>query len=200
MKFSKTLTTIGALLLGLSLTSGAVTHADINEDGKGGTTTATVGLETDTDTNPLKLTEAPDFDFGAANKLDGGDQTLYTTSTGILQVLNPGYVAGWQVQVSGSPFLNGSTELKGAELSLNGVVAPATGTADNENKPVFTNGKINESATTIFKAAAGNGIGTWNTSFTADKSASLYILGGNVPGSYKSTLNWTLINSADSAK
>lgn len=194
-KLVKITSILGATVLGFTtIGTGVVSAADITADNN--TTTAKVGLETDPSAK-IELLKAPNFDFGStqigANALDLQAATVDDPIT----VSNPGLATGWNVTVAGTAFQNADAtqQLKGAELTLNGVVSPGDGTL-SDNPATTGQITINDQAQSIFTAAANHGIGTWLNTYSAqDDSAKLAIPGGNQAGSYTSTLTWTLADA-----
>ncbi|WP_125767142.1 WxL domain-containing protein [Lapidilactobacillus wuchangensis] len=196
MKSTKLVLAAATALLGFFAVSGVNAQAaDITNNT--GDTTATVGLTSDSDDDKISLTKAPVFDFGS-QQIGSQPLTLQAeTVTDPITVENPGLGTGWNVTVTGSDFLNGSTKLNGAKLVLNGEVAAE----DSENQSVAPTTKpiiVNDQAQNIFTATANNGIGGWLNNFDTDydhQRAVLKIPAGNVAGTYVSNLTWTLTDA-----
>lgn len=194
-KLIKVTSLLSAVVLGAVSTGvGVANAADITADNN--TTTATVGLEDDADAK-IQLTKAPSFDFGS-EKIGGDPMDLKINSVDDpITVVNPGKNSGWNVTVKGSNFVgsDGTTELKGALLTLNGVVSPAD-TGNQSVAPTTGSVVVSDQDAPIFTAAANAGLGTWLNTYTAgDNSANLHIPAGNTAGSYTSTLTWTLADA-----
>lgn len=160
----------------------------------GGTTTAKVGLTEDPDNNTVKLTNAPNVDFGSdaigAKELNLPAMTVDDPIT----VENPGLADGWTVQVAGTSFVNGSTTLKGAKFNFTKGAITSEDPNNQSGDPTGKDVKVSDDATTIFSADKGAGIGTWSSTY-ATSNVTLDIPAGNVAGDYTSTLTWTLVNT-----
>lgn len=151
----------------------------------------------------ITLDTAPNLDFGS-QPISTTKATYTTSGSTPIQVTNPGFASGWHVSVSSSKFMNGDTELKGAELILNNTTTSA---ADQTNLSGKAVGLADEAidadkativpggaALSVLNAAAGDGVGVWNSSW--DK-VSLDVPAGNVAGDYSATLTWSLDNAPE---
>lgn len=194
-KLIKVTSLLSAVVLGAVSTGvGVANAAEITADNN--TTTAKVGLEDDPDAN-IQLTKAPTFDFGS-QKIGGDPMDLkINTVDDPITVVNPGKNTGWNVTVKGTKFVapDGTTELKGALLTLNGIVNPAD-EGNQSNAPTTSSVDVSDQEAPIFTAAANAGLGTWLNTYTAgDNSGNLHIPAGNTAGNYTSTLTWTLTDA-----
>lgn len=148
----------------------------------------------------VTLDAAPTVDFGSQT-IDTSAQTYTTKSiSSPITVTNPGINAGWTTTVAATDFTDGSTVLKGATLKLVSTPATAKDTTNKSTAPSVQTVTVNNKAQTIMSAADGTqGVGTWNDTLNgsddAQTATSLYVPAGNVSGSYKATLTWTLTNA-----
>ncbi|APX73190.1 WxL domain-containing protein [Companilactobacillus allii] len=188
---------LGAIVVGAAstfLTVGAAT-TDAAETSPAPTTTNSTA--TITQTGALNLDSAPSIDFGSQAYTVG--ETKYASSAigSDLHVTNPGFASGWSVTVSATPFTDSATSntLKGTTLSLDSSKAAPITADDSSNVsglPSYVAPlTIGSSATEVESAGAGDGVGAYSTSYGA-ADASLNVPAGNLPGTYSSTLTWTL--------
>ncbi|MBL3530465.1 WxL domain-containing protein [Companilactobacillus zhachilii] len=149
----------------------------------------------------ITIKSAPSISFGTVDS--SADDTSYasTAFSNSLQVANPGEPTGWTVSLSDTPFTDGTTggaTLKGASLSLDDSDATPVKADDADNvstAPKFTSSAtISSAPVTILDAAAGEGVGSFTTSYNGG-DATLKVPAGNIGGSYTSQLSWTLTNA-----
>ncbi|PMD67866.1 hypothetical protein CBP76_12260 [Companilactobacillus nuruki] len=162
------------------------------------TTSATATLTPGT----ITIKSAPSITFGTV--ASSADDTNYTSTafTSPLAVANQGQETGWTVTLAESGFsstVSGQPSLTGAKLTMgNSTKAPTVAAADADNTstaPILTSPlAITNSPATIFKAGAGQGIGTFAATYGSG-DANLYVPAGDGGGSYTSTLTWTLSNA-----
>ncbi|RDX02013.1 WxL domain-containing protein [Listeria kieliensis] len=116
---------------------------------------------------------------------------------------NSGKNAGWTLEVSGSEFKNGDAVLEGAELTLSGTTLASTMDAKFKPETVVTNLVVGSIPQTVVEAKANQGMGTWTAAFGNTAGTSATEVNSNVklhvpaetkklPGTYTSTLTWTL--------
>jgi hypothetical protein len=143
----------------------------------------------------ITLDSAPNIDFGEHN-IDTSAQTYTAENIDTpIQVTNPGVNSGWTVTVAASEFKgDNSHTLKGAVLTI-GKGTVSTAEANQSTAPTAIAVTTNSSAQTIFSAADGNtGVGVWQ-SMPDKTTTTLAVPAGNVAGSYKADLTWTLTNA-----
>lgn len=188
-----------------------------SKDGKGGTSHGYINLTPgDTETGTTEPEEPTDPPGGTGNegiltldniapllfsthKLDGKEQ-VYTSvvENSNIQVTDKrGEEAGWNVQVSQTPFkdiVDETKVLRGATLVL-----PA-GTVKSEGNislaPTVRSVEINANLSVLMNAAKGSGAGTWRTVFDKDK-IKLTVPAGNKKGEYMSTVTWSLMDAPE---
>lgn len=172
-------------------TSGTIGLTDAqNPDGTGNAT--------------ITLDSAPDISFGT-QPVSTTAQTYYASAMKTpVQVTNPGINSGWTAQVSATEF-NGDngTTLKGAKLNLVSTEATAADGTNASTKPeTFSVSELGSANKEIMSAADGTqGVGVWQDTLSSDstdsaKGTNLYVPAGNVAGSYKAELTWTMVDSA----
>lgn len=158
----------------------------------------------------IQLLSAPDVSF--SGKLDGNTQTftdgIFTTNAnsvnkdaaaGTVTVNDPGTASGWNVQVASSAFVGSdkTTPLNASEMTFG---APAVTPLDSTNKgtvdagSALTFASAGQTNQLVFKAATGQGVGTWMANYAA-KDASFKVAAGNKADTYTSKLTWTLTNT-----
>lgn len=165
-------------------------------------TDATVTLTKDTNPNEttkytgsgdIELTQAPSFTFDGGAIDGANDKTVDATGDAPLTVVNPGVAATWSVDVEAGTFTSdeGNT-LKGATLVLNDGGKDAINAA--KNAAVFKPATLAtpNTAKDIFASATMDGGFTGVGTNAEDIKASLTVPAGNVAGTYKSALTWTL--------
>lgn len=171
-------------------------------------TTGTIGLtdakDTDGNNATVTLDSAPDISFGTQS-VSTTAQTYYASAMKTpVQVTNPGINSGWTAQVSATAF-NGDngTSLKGAELNLVSTDATAADGSNESTAPTTASvTKLGAANQTIMSAKDGSeGVGVWQDALSSDstdptKGTNLYVPAGNVAGSYKAELTWTMVDSA----
>lgn len=196
-KLVKLTSILGATVLGLTTAGVGVVNAAEVTDGVTGSTTATVGLETDPDAK-VQLTNAPVLDFGTQD-IGGEKLTIPLVSADdALRVVNPGLLSGWNVNVKGTTFTDASTSktLEGATLILNGIVSSEDANNTSTAPSTKTALEVNEADAPVFTAASEAGVGNWLNKFdTSDSLATLNIPAGNSAGKYVSNLTWTLADA-----
>lgn len=150
----------------------------------------------------LTLDVIPDLPFGS-HEIESGTKTYSVDATKndkpYLQVSDrrgvgtDGEAKGWNVSVKVSDFVNGAQKLKGAELSFDTSVVKTipNNTSTAPTSEMVTNLDSSDSATTIFKADKGQGLGTWlsvydpaNITLTVPEAA---------VGTFTATLTWDLV-------
>ncbi|WP_334329925.1 WxL domain-containing protein [Companilactobacillus sp. HBUAS59699] len=196
-KLIKGTAVLGAIALGAAstiLTAGAATTTESNPAPVTSTSDATI-----TQTGSLALDNVPAISFGSQNYALG-KTTYASTSISPLHVTNPGFASGWNVSVAQTtPFTDtatGSTStLKGSTLTIDSTTTDPITPDDSTNvstPPTYvTPVTLSSTAAEVESAAAGGGVGAYTTQYAANE-ASLYVPAGNLPGSYQSTLTWTL--------
>ncbi|BDZ29863.1 WxL domain-containing protein [Lactiplantibacillus sp. WILCCON 0030] len=184
-----------AAILGVATLLAVPVVGQAAEVQSGDTTTANVTLTQDPDNKVVKLTHAPNIDFGA-QPIGTSSLTLHSqTIDDDLVVENPGLGAGWTVNVSATPFTDGSKTLADTKFNLAaGSVTPVE--SNSSAKPNSMEVTLLTSEQPIFVADRNAGIGAWKTTYASDQ-ASLNIPAGNVAGSYTSTLTWSLTNAPE---
>jgi len=168
-------------------------------DSTTGTTTATVGL-TQNNTSPIVITSAPDINFGDSNvigaqALDLSDGTAESADP--ITVENPGLASGWNVAVSGTKFTDGSdssSTLEGAVFTIGKGEVVADDKTNLTTAPISKSVIVGESGQTILSAGENSALGIWHNTHS-DQDIQLHIPVGAKPGSYTSTLTWTLTNT-----
>ncbi|CAJ1225514.1 cell surface protein [Levilactobacillus zymae] len=189
---------IAALLLGL----GAAVPASA---ATAGTTSATTNAATDfTPTNePLNLDSAPNFTFAATTVPDTKTNGSYNPSTidNPVEVSNPGLASGWNVKVANTEFKNSDTTatagdgavLGGAVLNLSAPTAAAANAGNPSSGPTTSAIKLSGDGTDqlVLSTAANEGLGVWDSSYVPG-DVTLDVPAGQEPGSYTSTMTWTL--------
>jgi len=192
------LTRISKVLIGVAaLGVGGFVQATTGQASDQGTK-ATVNLVPATESK-LELTQAPSVTFNGEIKDQQAISGLVAdTVTGSLKVLNTGNTAGWTVNVAVGDFKN--TDSSSTAPALKGVVLHFTpGSVNNlddsvSSAPVGLGAVLKDTTPQpIFKADAGNGIGTWEQKHSAD-NITIDVPNGNEPGSYQADLTWTLAN------
>ncbi|BDZ29862.1 WxL domain-containing protein [Lactiplantibacillus sp. WILCCON 0030] len=182
-----------AAILGVATLLAVPVVGQAAEVQSGDTTTANVGLTQDPVNDAVKLTHAPNIDFGT-QKI--GISSFMLNPVNIdddLVVENPGLGDGWRVNVSATPFEDGSKTLADAKFILKaGNVTPVE--ANSSAKPNSMEVTLLTSDQLIFVADKNAGIGAWKTTYASDQ-VSLNIPAGHVAGHYTSTLTWTLANT-----
>lgn len=197
------ITAAAALVLNIAATSVTTFAADgdtpdattkvSGTQGTKGTIELTLPKNEDGSSNGIELTKAPSIDFGSQEiKSDGGDYQSKTIDSA-LQVINHGVDQDWTVTLTAGEFTGDKGTLTGATLSL------AKGTAaaeaqDNKSGAAEAVAYTGNVANTVFSAAKGNGVGTWNDTFNGT-DANLNVPAGNVAGSYTADLTWNLNNA-----
>ncbi|MFD1410588.1 WxL domain-containing protein [Lapidilactobacillus gannanensis] len=207
MKLNKTMALLAVLALstfstGITATQ-AATGDTTNEVADG--TKANINLTTDPtdpdnprDTGSIILKSAPTIEFGT-QVLTGATKTYDadTNPTDPIKVINPGFTSGWTVTVAASDFKNadGSKTLNGAQLTLDAGTVANADPVDTKTDGVSSTGlKLNSSAAPVFDATAGNGIGTFTSTYTKTQ-AHLTVPSTATADSYASTLTWTIANT-----
>ncbi|CAD5897955.1 MULTISPECIES: WxL domain-containing protein [Carnobacterium] len=217
----KTMTVLG-LMSGMLVSTSTVMAApqDVvtgSEDGKGGKSHGYIKLTPgDTDTGKTEPEEPTVPPGGTENegiltldniapllfsthKLDGKEQ-VYTSvvENSNIQVTDKrGEEAGWNVQVSQTPFKDVVDEtkvLRGATLALPAGTVKAEGNISVA--PTVRAVEINADLSVLMNAATGSGAGTWRTVFDKDE-IKLTIPAGNKKGEYMSTVTWTLMDAPE---
>ena len=218
----KTMTMLGLIGSGMLLGASTSTAApqDVvtgSEDGKGGTSHGYINLTPgDTDdeiTEPEEPTVPPGGTGNkgiltldniapllfSTHKLDGKEQ-VYTSvvENSNIQVTDKrGEEAGWNVQVSQTPFrdmIDETKVLKGAKLVLPAGTVKAEGNISLA--PTVRSVEINADLAVLMNAATGSGAGTWRTVFDKDE-IKLTVPAGNKKGEYMSTVTWTLMDAPE---
>ncbi|WP_129044763.1 WxL domain-containing protein [Companilactobacillus metriopterae] len=182
----KTLIFGAAAALALTTMAPTVASAAVTNSPK--TSEADVTL----DEGNLDLTKVPSFTFGTINAGVASDLKA-APKDDQLTVTNAGVMTGWNVTVSATAFTDDANTLtlKGAALSLEA----GTPTSDStDGVPTAKAVAINDQENSVFSAAAGQGLGEWVNKL-GDGQARLVIPSGSQPGSYKSTLTWTLTDA-----
>ncbi|BDZ29864.1 WxL domain-containing protein [Lactiplantibacillus sp. WILCCON 0030] len=174
-----------AVLLALPVTGQAAAI-----DNNSGMTTAEVGLTQDPN-GQIMLTQAPSFNFGSG-VLTAEEMTLTPVTTDELTVANPSLNTGWRVEVSATPFVDDDTSftLNSTDFTINGIVSPE----DTKNPSVYPTNfsvDVNPKPQVVLQAEKNTGLGIWHDSYS-EGNATLTVPGGNQPGSYSSTMTWTL--------
>ena len=164
-------------------------HAAVISD-TGATTEGSITL---TAGGAITLDAAPDLDFGT-QAISTTKATYTTAGSTPIMVTNPGFASGWNVSVAASKFMNGSTELKGAELTVNDTKIAAADSTNLSDAPIGNATTITPggSAVSVLNAKAGTGVGVWTSTWG---NVSLAVPAGNVAGNYQATLTWTLENA-----
>ncbi|WP_261809991.1 WxL domain-containing protein [Levilactobacillus humaensis] len=198
-----------AIVAGFGFTTVTANAASTSSD-----TVATVNLtpgDTTTGAGGIKLLSAPDVSF--SGQLNGDKQTftdgVFTTnassedtkaSAGTVTVNDPGTASGWNVQVASTPFVGATTKgsLNASQMIFGTpAVSPKDSTQTGAPTPgtalTFAADEKNDNLL-VFKAAAGEGVGTWMANYAA-KDASFVVAAGNKADTYTSNLTWTLTNT-----
>ncbi|TGD18231.1 WxL domain-containing protein [Levilactobacillus suantsaiihabitans] len=199
--FKKTLgfVTVAAAVVSLGLASATTANAADTGDQNSKNTTASVELKAGTGTSgAVTLVSAPSIVFTAGN-LTGSAITATSEVSSDLVVKDAGSGAGWNVTVSATPMADSAknVSLSGGSYTMNfNPSAEQTGTDQNTSTaPIAPSTKIEtgadttDSATNVFTAEAGTGVGTWKAGMTATELA---VPSSAVEGNYVSTLTWTL--------
>lgn len=191
------------LALNVVTTSKANAATDTKSDA---TIELNVAKDENGDAKKITLDSAPSFDFGSQD-IDASNAKQYTAETvkGNLQVTNPGVAATWEVNSNISAFTgtaaNGNAvTLAGAVLTLTDGVAANSAKASNDtlDMPVLASTQelsaadakvFNSEATATGYTGIGTSTGTYN--------ATLDVPAGNVAGSYKANITWTLSTTPD---
>lgn len=118
-----------------------------------------------------------------------------------VEVSNPGLASGWNVKVSNTAFLNSDAtatagdgaKLGGAVLSLPAATSAAANTGNPSGAPTATAVSLQGDGTDqlVLSAAANAGLGVWDSTY-APSDINLAVPAGQEPGSYTSTVTWTL--------
>lgn len=144
----------------------------------------------------ISLDSAPNIGFGSNLTPNGKMNGSYTamTSSGPLEVSNPGLATGWNVQLKNTPFTDAAGDsLDGAVLSLGNASVEAANTGNPSAEPMASNqtlsgGGINQ---VVLNAVAKGGLGIWDADYSPAK-ISLSVPAGQIAGDYSSTLTWQL--------
>lgn len=192
---------LAALLLGLGAAvpaSAATTPATPSTSSASTTFTAS--------TQPMSLTTVPGITFASTLVPDTATNGSYNAAsvTNPLTVTNPGYATGYTVDVQNTPFNNSDATatagdgkvLSGAVLNLPAPVAAAANEGNPSTGPVTSAVTLSGDNTNqvVETASANGGLGVWNSPYTAS-GINLTVPAGQEPGSYTSTLTWTLGNT-----
>lgn len=154
----------------------------------------------------LSLDAVPEIAFGNTNTISTSQASYASSSVGDLSVSNPGNMGGWSVTVAGTKFTNGSSTLNDASLSLkNSDTDPYTSTtgAAAGDDPTPATATITSTASLVESAGAATdtdpvGVGQFSETFGSG-DATLSIPPETVlPGTYTSTLTWTLASTPSS--
>lgn len=118
-----------------------------------------------------------------------------------VEVSNPGLASGWNVKVSNTGFLNSDAtatpgdgaKLGGAVLSLPAATSAAANTGNPSAAPTASAVSLQGDGTDqlVLSAAANAGLGVWDSTY-APGAVNLAVPAGQEPGSYTSTVTWTL--------
>lgn len=154
----------------------------------------------------LSLDVVPQIEFGGTNTISTTQASYKSTAVGDLGVSNPGNLGGWSVTVSGTPFTNGTSALDTATMSLtNSETSKYTSTtgATAAYDPTPADATISGTAALVESAPVATdtnpvGVGEFSETF-GDADATLSIPPTTVlPGTYSSTLTWTLASTPSS--
>lgn len=159
-------------------------------------------------TGDLTLDVAPNLPFGEHQI---GENTVFSTENEhpYLQVSDRRGASasdGWVVTGKMSKFMNGTTELVGAELNFNAGTAVAANVAASTDgshgaitgfgqtpSPVgVTSFDSTDAETTFFSATAGQGLGTWLEVYNPSDITLTVPLEAQEEGTYEATLTWTI--------
>jgi len=171
----------------------------------------------------VQLIAAPEIDFGTT-KVTGATQTIqadsFTTAAnssvksdsttlsadiikavkdGDVAVNNPGNDTPWKVTVQAANFTNtdstatNAPKLLGAKINFVGSLYTPDSSNANLASAVPATAVAGDAAVPVLSASKGNGVGVWMNRLSKDTNLS--IDGGNVAGTYKSELTWTITNS-----
>lgn len=196
-KFSSVLTATLLALGGASAFAGTASAA----------TTTTSQTSATLTPGELSLDVVPQIVFDGTNHISTTQASYSSTSVGDLAVSNPGNLGGWSVTVTGTPFTNGTSALTTATLSLsNSSTEKYTSTtgATSAYFPTPADATITGTSALVESAPAATvanpvGVGQFTEAF-ADADATLSIPPTTVlPGTYASTLTWTLASTPSAA-
>lgn len=143
----------------------------------------------------LLLVEAPTISFGLHTIESDVENFTANTVTPNLEVSDArGTGLGWKVTAELSSFqISGSNTLPGAVLTMTAASATGTGTAPSPASTIALD--AGGAAATIETAAAGTGLGVWDTSWLP-VNASLYVpIASQSTGGHQATLTWTLADT-----
>lgn len=154
----------------------------------------------------LSLDVVPQIEFGGTNHISTTQASYSSTAVGDLSVSNPGNMGGWSVTVEGTPFTNGTNALSKATMALTNTettkYTSSTG-ADATDFPTPADATISSTSALVESAPAATntdpvGVGQFSEAFS-DADATLSIPPTTVlPGTYTSTLTWTLASTPSS--
>lgn len=203
-KFAKFSSVIAATLLALGSAGAGIGIASAATTG---TTSASAALTP----GSLSFDSEPTIEFGGTNTISTKPATYTSSSVSDLGVSNPGNMSGWNVTVADTDFTNGTNTLAGATLSLKDTdaadISSSTGaTAADYPTPVVGSDAVSITATPaeILTSPAATdadpiGVGDFTMNF-GDGDASLGVPQETVlPGTYTSTLTWTLGSTPSTA-
>jgi len=146
---------------------------------------------------PLTIDNVSPLEFGSYEVSGQNITATATTTNPNAQVTDArGTGAGWTLQVSSSPFTDGSKTLNGAILNL------PTGTAQTVPGNVSAAPQMNAvsldtsagTAINLITAQANQGMGTW-VDLMDNSQIKLTVPSGNLAGDYTATLTWTLVDA-----
>ncbi|KRM55836.1 WxL domain-containing protein [Lacticaseibacillus sharpeae] len=161
------------------------------------TTHATVTFTLPEDSK-IEITSMPNIDFGSEQVNTSGQDIQAKNIDAPLSIDNPGFATGWHVDVAASNFTTSdkSVSLAGAAIKFTNGSVKATAAGNVSTVPTVqpTTVQAGSDSQTLVNAAAGTGVGAYDTSF-ANTEVSLDIPSGNVAADYTSDLTWTLANT-----
>lgn len=198
------------LALSLVIVRPTAAHAEISTDGKTATNEATFTLNAET-TGTLKITDATDLTFTSKN-ITASDVVTSTTGESSISIQElSGAAPGWSVTATLGEFTDTTVSTKklvGAQIFYPAGEATTTAAASTPAAsalPTFlgtetafegttTGISVNAggSAVKIIEAAKGKGYGNWKMSYSGDNKVQLKVPQGQLKGSYKATLTYTL--------
>lgn len=169
-------------------------------------------IDADHETNPKLSYSDNQSDVLQVTNPGLSDGWSVTLQVGRFETANGSrYLKGASLDLSSNDKFAGAGVLKGTTNYDAGVATTSNNTTDTKSEPVdydTTTGKYSFPANTqplvqsynlpaegdpidMFMAFPGQGVGIWQTAF----DATLHIPAGNVEGSYKADLTWTLTNA-----
>ena len=210
-KTSKQLLVLGAILsLGTIMSTmpvnAAVSKPSTEKPGAGNTLGdgGTSNQKTDVEVSlekadgRIKLTEAPKIGFKSV-KMNAGTIHLTADSVaGKLRILNPGLEDGYTVSASMAKFIDkksvGTSEaperLKGAAITMQAGQVSAEDAANQSKAPAVSGPvTLNRDNTPMVTAKKGEGLGIFKVTYN---NVTLDIPDGSKPGTYATTITWTL--------